>query len=327
MANPANLIATEEDGSTDLRTHYETVARDTFQGIWRAKWWIAALVAAALCLALLGLALIEPRYRSEAIIELEFSGEPGAGSSSPPIASLDPIALVESEIRLIRTRGVAQAVAMRLDLDRDPDFTHQSRLSRVLAMLRSGLGVEQAAHTPLDLAVDTLMRQIQVKNEPRSYLISITAISGDPSTAPQLANAIALEYLRSRAEAELTRAEAAAEHAVSELSNVYGPRHPNYLQAQARLENRKSQLILLRTTSSVADVARLAPGPLLLPAGKAVVPSGPNATSVIGLAAGAALVLGIWLSRRLIRPSIRRRQASSDVRAAARTGPERWLAR
>lgn len=288
----------EVDGETaNLRSHYEGVVRDTLRILWRGKWLIAATAAATVALAVIALALIEPRYTAQALLQLHFNrGELSSDAKGQPIAMLDAASLVDSELPLVRSRATAKAVVARLGLDEDSGFNHQSRLSRGLAAVRGALGLQQAMPSAEDLAVNELLRRVQVTREPRSYLISITAASADPEQAPKLANAFALEYLRSRGLNDLTEAEANAERELANISSIYGGRHPNYLQSRTRLEEARARLRALRVASA-EDLLMLAPGTSLLPAGKFLIPSGPDSKSILGLVVVAALAAGIWLAR------------------------------
>ena len=152
--------------------------------------------------------------------------------------------------------------------------------------------------SPHDLAVDELMRKITVTNELRSYLISIAVTTGDPEQSANLANAVAVEYLRGQLLQQLTDAQVSAERDLNQLSSVYGVRHPNYVNGRTRLEHWDARLSALRGLPA-DDVVKLVRGLSLLAAQKVMVPSGPNITLILGLTIAAALGVGIWLAWRL----------------------------
>jgi hypothetical protein len=102
-----------------------------------------------------------------------------------------------------------------------------------------------------DLAVNELMRKITVASEPRSYLISVTTTAGDPERAATLANTVASEYHRGQMLQQLADTTAAAEHELTQLSSVYGVRHPSYVLARTRLGTLQNRLILLRHNFSL----------------------------------------------------------------------------
>lgn len=285
----------ETKKAADLPAHYEQLAYDTLRVLWHWKLLISAILVAAVLLMSVMLALIGPRYSGEAIIELNFIREvPTAGAQIQPTAAVDAAVIVDSAARVIRSRATASAVVARLGLDKDPAFARRSAFSYV----RSVLGRETATPSPHDLAVDELMRKIAVTNEPRSYLISIAVTTRDPEQSANLANAVAVEYLRGQLLQQLTDAQVSAERDLNQLFSVYGLRHPNSVNGRRRLAHWDAQLSDLRGLPDV-DVVKLVRGMSLLEAERVMVPSGPNITLILGLTIAAALGVGIWLARRL----------------------------
>jgi uncharacterized protein involved in exopolysaccharide biosynthesis len=303
MAAPLKM---EMNEGTLLRAHYEEVAYDTLRIIWHRRLLIAAIVLVALLLASIALVMIGPRYKGEAIIQLNFNREePATGTKIEPIATVDALMLVESAARVIRSRATASAVVARLGLDKDTDFTRKSVLRRVFSGVRTALGPKRVRPSPRDVAVNELMRRVTVTNEPRSYFISVAITAGDPEWAAKLANAVALEYLRGQALQQLVDAQGAAERELNELSSVYGERHPNYVARRTRLDNLQARLSALRDASPAEDVAKLVTGQSFVAADKVTVPSGPNTILVLGLTVGIALVAGIWLALQLSGRAVR----------------------
>ena len=286
-------IETKE--TADLPAQYEQLAYDTLRVLWHRKLLISVILVAAVLLVSVVLVRIGPRYSGEAIIELNFIREvPTAGAQIQPTAAVDAAVIVDSAARVIRSRATASAVVARLRLDEDPAFARRSAFSYV----RSVLGPEAATPSPHDLAVDELMRKITVTNELRSYLISIAVTTGDPEQSANLANAVAVEYLRGQLLQQLTDAQVSAERDLNQLSSVYGVRHPNYVNGRTRLEHWDARLSALRGLPA-DDVVKLVRGLSLLAAQKVMVPSGPNITLILGLTIAAALGVGICLAWRL----------------------------
>jgi capsular polysaccharide biosynthesis protein len=285
------------------RIHYERVVYDKLRVLWRQKPLVAAVLGIALAALSVALLLIAPRYTGEAMIQLDFTrNETVAGEKVQSIAAVDAAALVGGAARIIRSRGTASAVVSVLGLDNDPAYTHQSLPARALSSVWSVLGLP--APTPRDLAVERLMRQTTVTNDPRSYLITVAVTASDPERAAQLANWVASEYLRGRLREQAIEAYAVAEREMTSLSSVFGPRHPSYLNGSAKLGRLKAQLAAAREggvteerEAVVAqDMVRFAVGQSLLPAEAVMVPSGPNTMLLFALTILAALAVGILLS-------------------------------
>ena len=242
----------KENEATLLRAHYEEVARDTLGILWHQKLLIVGILLAALLFASIFLVLAGPRYTGEATIHLNFTREePTTGTKLQPIASIDAVALVDGAIRVIRSRATASAVVARLGLDKDPEFARESKVWRVFSIVRTGFGLTAVEPSPRDFAVNELMRRITVASEPRSYLISVTTTAGDPERAATLANTVASEYHRGQMLQQLADTTAAAEHELTQLSSVYGVRHPSYVLARTRLGTLQNRLILLRHNFSL----------------------------------------------------------------------------
>jgi uncharacterized protein involved in exopolysaccharide biosynthesis len=283
--------------TTLLRAHYEGVMRDTLLVLWRGKLLIVAIVAFAVLLASISVVLIGPRYTGEALILINFSREgPATDTKIQPIASLDAVAVVDSAAKVIRSRATASAVVARLGLDRDPDFARESALWRMVSGSRTALGLDGTTPSPRDLAVNSLMRNVTVTNEPRSYVISIAITERDPERAATLANAVALEYLRGNAKQLLADEQAGVERELAQLSSVYGAKHPGYVRNRTKLENLEARLSALRDGSRAEDASGFVTGQSFIAAEKVTVPSGPNLRLILGLTVGAAFVVGAWLA-------------------------------
>lgn len=290
----------KENEVTLLRAYYEDVARDTLGILWHQKLIIVGILLAALLLASVFLVVIGPSYTGEATIHLNFTREePTTGTKIQPIASIDAVALVDGAARVIRSRATASAVVARLGLDKDPEFARKSNAWRVFSILRTGFGLAAVEPSQRDLAVNELMQKITVASEARSYLISVAITAGDPERAAKLANAVALEYLRGQMLQQLAETQASAERELTELSSVYGARHPSYVLARTRLDTLQNRLTTLRDGPPDDDTVRLVIGQSFVAAEKTLVPSGPRIILILGLTAGAALGVGIWLALRL----------------------------
>jgi hypothetical protein len=143
--------------------------------------------------------------------------------------------------------------------------------------------------------VNELMRKITVSSEARSYLISVAATAVDPERAARLANAVALEYLRGQMLQQLADVQAAAERELTQLSSVYGVRHPSYVLARPRLHTLQNRLTALRDGPPGDDIVRLVIGQSFVRP-KDVRPFRSPYHFDPGLTAGAALGLGYgWL--------------------------------
>jgi putative transposase len=296
------------DAST-LRSAREDIAHEVLRLLWRRKGLLATMLVAGLLVAAAILVLIPPRYTADAFVVPNFrtaavsSAGTANANSTGQIAWTDASSLVDSAARIIRSRANAGAVVARLGLDGDPAFTHESIMRRAIATVRRVLGLDPVTPaSPHDLAVDALMRKVTVTNEPRSYVISVTAAADSPELAAKLANSVALEYLHNQAVEQLTNARTTAEHDLAQLSSIYGARHPNSISVRAKLDDLNRRLAALRDGLSIEDVDALGVGQSLIAADKVQIPSSPDPKLILVVTLAAALVVGIFLAWRMRHP-------------------------
>jgi uncharacterized protein involved in exopolysaccharide biosynthesis len=263
-----------------LPAHYQGIAHDLLRTAWKWKILIVLLLATGLEAAVVALVLIPPRYTSEAILQVNFNWDGGGNAArTQKVASAEAVAVVESAMRIVKSRALASAVVSRLGLDRDDDFSRASLLRRTISSARSWLGITAVEPTPHDLAVDRLMGALRVSVEPRSYLILVSISAGRPERAATLANAVALEYLRSRQLQQLGEIQRGLERDVADLAPVYGARHPRSVEANAKLADVQRQIATLRSADALDD--SIVSNGDLLPAEPVRVPSGPNAVIIV----------------------------------------------
>jgi uncharacterized protein involved in exopolysaccharide biosynthesis len=293
-APPFKIV--KDESQADLRNDYDAVARGALRVLWRRKWMLAGFLLFGLVGGSTVVVEIGPRYSSEAFVEPNLVREVAGSGNNQGSVVIDAAVLVDGAAKIIRSRLIADAVVERLGLEKAPAFTRQSLLSHLRSEAQKALLPEPAAPSPYELAVKTVMHQVRVTTDPHSYLISIAATADSPEAAATLANTFALEYLRSQTLQELSRARQAAEQEVTQLSLTYGVHHPNYVRAWTKLEQLQAQITDLRTAAT-EKVQELAGGYSVVPAEKALIPSGPNIPLVLMLAAGAALSVGVSLAK------------------------------
>ena len=150
--------------AVDMRSQYKSLARGTLRAFWRYKWLTLGMVLAATLLAILILALLGPRYQANVIIEPQLAvGESRQAASVQSIPSIDPAALVENEIHLIRSRTIATAVVWRLGLDHDPAFPRQSIFTRVVQAVQAYFRLDEPKSDAQEIATNSLMARIEIK--------------------------------------------------------------------------------------------------------------------------------------------------------------------
>lgn len=275
-----------------IASFYEATAFNTFRALWRRRLLIIAFLVAGSVAAVIAIAVIAKRYTAEAVIQLDFAARDGAAAAAPG-ATLDAAILVEGEARLIRSSTLARQVATRLKLEDNPSYTAVGPLSELFRLISPPpSGAPEVSKA--DIAAAKLAKQLQVTNDPRSYLITITIVSDSPEWSAKLANGFATEYLQYRIMQQLGQAEAKARAALQEARAFYGEKHPNVIQAKTRLESAEANIVQQRGLTS--DQVTAPPGHSYLKAEPVWLPSGPNPVALLGMGVVGSLLAGIALA-------------------------------
>ncbi|MGE0751286.1 MAG: Wzz/FepE/Etk N-terminal domain-containing protein [Variibacter sp.] len=272
------------DEVAPLRSHYQGVAHDVLRILWRYRILIALFFVCGLVMAPIAVVILAPRYTSEAILQVSFNrDEPNTTTKTQRIASMEAAAMVESTVRILRSRALASAVVSRLGLANDPGFSTPSRLSSLVQSMREMLGLPVVIPTAEDIAAERLAGALQIAIVPRSYVISIAISAGEPERAAQLANAVVIEYLRGLQLQQLAEIQRNLERDIADVSAIYGAHHPRSLEARDKLRELQVRISGLRRANMSADVAAAAGAGEFLPAEAVMMPSGPSAPIVITL--------------------------------------------
>ncbi len=165
-----------------------------------------------------------PVYKTEATVIVE-SGESDLtrpAQVGQPAAAPDREAIA-SQIQLIRSRDVADAVSRELDLKSRPEFDETlappSTLSTMLAKV--GLGGEVAGSVE-DRVLKAYFKKLQVYAVEQSRVIGIDFTSTDPKLAADAANAIADAYISLQRAAKRQNTSNAAEFLSRQIDDLRG---------------------------------------------------------------------------------------------------------
>src|SRR5689334_14180750 len=87
--------------------------------LWRGKYFVAAFCAVGVLVASVAALAIANRYTSEVVVQARLPRQDPQLRSD---VSLDAASVVQTEISLIRSREIAEAVVARVGLTKDPNF-------------------------------------------------------------------------------------------------------------------------------------------------------------------------------------------------------------
>jgi capsular exopolysaccharide synthesis family protein len=169
-----------------------------------ARRWRLFLAVMTVCVAASAAAafLIPPRYGAVAQLMIDPRPHVPAAATGGRNLGQPDATLVDTEVQLITSHAVLEAVAQELNLGADPDFAAPAASPRPAAAVTAKLG-----------------RALDVGRQGLTYMVSIRARSRQPDKAAAIANAVADEYLR---QSKALRARQAADQAKTLLAEL-GP--------------------------------------------------------------------------------------------------------
>jgi uncharacterized protein involved in exopolysaccharide biosynthesis len=225
---------------SDLRAYYDRTVRAALLSLWRHKQLIANFVVAGLVLAALAIPLMPRKYSAEALLYSNVFLRDRGTARAQTLAGVDAASLINSEVRLIRSDAILRAVVKRLGLDHDS--TASSWTSWSTDWITAWLFPEKRKYSSLDRAVATLRDKVDVVNDMRSYLVSISYTTSSAEQAARVVNSFVIEFLRDKAIQHRMDTVNAAEAELDRQLAVYDDKHPKVLQAADALEAARDAL-------------------------------------------------------------------------------------
>jgi len=191
----------EDDDTIDLGALIGT--------LWRGKLIIAAVTLIFMLLAgyyAYGVAV--PTYRSTAVVVLDTKEDSIVDLQAVVGGFSGDSTEVNTEVEVLRSRGLAGKVVDRLNLIDDPEFNGELRepsmiggmISGLKGMLSSGppeeeLDPELQKTKTRDAVVQALLNKVSVSNIRQSLVFNVTAETESPVKSAQIANTIVELYI------------------------------------------------------------------------------------------------------------------------------------
>ncbi len=177
--------------------------------LWRGKWVIALTTAAAILLgAYYTFFAAVPLYRSSAVVMLEPNQANVVDLQSVVGGLAGDTAEVNSELEVLKSRGLMGKVVDRLDLASDPEFNEALRpltafgvLKQHVSSMFGGSGgteiipAELAAQQMRDDVISALLGNVSVRNVPMSLVFEVTVESETPRKSALIADTIVDLYI------------------------------------------------------------------------------------------------------------------------------------
>ena len=226
--------------------------------LWRGKWVIAAIAGLAVLVGgYYAFVVATPLYRSTAVVMLETNQEQIVDLQSVVGGLSGDTSEVNSEVEVLRARGLMGKVVDTLDLTQDAEFNTDLRApttsERAKTWIKSKLGLrrpapvvspEEATHRTRDVVISHLLRAVTVRNVPLSLVFQVTVETEDPGKSARIADTIVEQYILNQIEVKFE----ATEQATQWLSG-------RVAELQVTLEQAEAEVSAFSASTDLVSVA------------------------------------------------------------------------
>jgi polysaccharide biosynthesis transport protein len=174
----AGMSREDGDDAATIFNHISDVLRR------RAKT-LALITAAVLALSLIAAFVIAPKYEATTKLKVDPRQNAAIGVTSDENVTPDQ-SLIDTEVKIMQSREVAQQVVKELHLTRDVEFAPSA--DQAAKAGASGL-------TAQDLTTDNVLKSLSAARQGLTYVIEISFRSNYPEKAAKIANAFATAYM------------------------------------------------------------------------------------------------------------------------------------
>ncbi|MDC0660353.1 polysaccharide biosynthesis tyrosine autokinase [Leisingera sp. SS27] len=253
--------------------------------LWRGKWTIFASAAAAVFLGgFYAFVAAVPLYTSGAVVMLETQQQSVVDLQSVVSGLSGDVTEVNSELEVLRSRGLMGKVVDKLDLVSDPEFNAALQPVPLAGRLKMQVaavlgGPAEAPDIPEDLArkltrddvISALLEKVVVQNVPLSLVYHVVVETESPLKSAMIADTIVELYTLNQIEvkfdateqattwlttrvAELQEQLEAAEAKVNEFNAATALVSPEALQAQeVQLKDLRERILMAGTAAETAQ--------------------------------------------------------------------------
>ncbi|MGH1330180.1 MAG: polysaccharide biosynthesis tyrosine autokinase [Paracoccaceae bacterium] len=198
----------------------------TLGSLWRGKWLIAFVTMLAIAVGTYyAYFAVTPLYRASAVVILDSQQEQVVDLQAAMTSLSSDSSVVNSEVEVLRARGLMGKVVDRLDLTADPEFNGALRAPDLIQRFKQGihtvLGTGEksgpSAHNTLrarDYTVSALLGKISISNVPNSLVFRVTVQTENAEKSALIADTIVDLYILNQIEVKF----AATEQATSWLT-------------------------------------------------------------------------------------------------------------
>jgi len=229
---PRPAAAPDADDEIDLLALLAT--------LWRGKWWIALVTAAAMGVGVwYAFVAATPMYTASATVVLDNREEQVVDLQNVMSGLSGDQATVNTEVEVLQSRGLARELVAELSLIDDPEFNATLRPAprfspgAVLALLGLVTPTPLDPQQVLDKTIDNVLAATSVSNVRQSYVFRVTMVTQSPQKSALMANTLAEVYI----EDQLAVKYAATDSAVEWLANRVAELKVDVEEAEEAVKN------------------------------------------------------------------------------------------
>ena len=221
------------------------------RSLWRKKRWIIGLTLAATALAMAGVNLVTPRYKSEARVLIETRENiflrPDAERSQERGSTVD-LEAVTSQVQLMLSRDLARDIVKTLKLGDRAEFDPVLRGPSLAKALLVDVGMikDPMSQTPEERVLKSYYERLVAFPVDKSRVIALEFESEDPELAAQATNAIAEAYLAFQRSAKQDQSRSASQWLAGEIETL----RQKVADAESKVEQHRSKSNLLMGTNN-----------------------------------------------------------------------------
>lgn len=245
MTTPAHPDVAAGDAGQSSRAG--SVIRELWAAAFRARYWVIGIFSVCILLAVVAALLTTRLYQATALVEVRQEAEKVLGTEADRESAssrADADRFLQTQLDIIRSRAVAEAVAEREGLFRGPAFIEAMGGDPEDLRVPLGMSPRDAQR---DRVIKTLQDEMRVRYTGTTRIATISFTSPDPKLSARIANAYADAYIRSN----LARRAGSSEYALDFLRGQLA-------EAQARLERSEQAVVSYARRTRIVDAANAA---------------------------------------------------------------------
>jgi capsular exopolysaccharide synthesis family protein len=188
--------------------------RNVFLAFWRRIGLFLSVAFLITALATLFTLRLQPQYKATAKVMIDIQQSTGPDIQSIISGAPPDTAVVDTEVEVMKSLGLAEKVVAELNLIEDPEFNTDLREAKGLAKFKSWLSSlrpktlmgqssgQNAEENEKDRVVAEVLSHLDVYREGKTYIINIGFESSDARKTARIANAFSDNYLLEQLDAK-----------------------------------------------------------------------------------------------------------------------------